>query len=287
MREIVHSPAQPQHGFNANRQAKNFLVLLKDSAVNTIPVDNITYPIYSNMVSSSGGEYLYYSISGKILRMDRSGNVVTLLDMAQITGRSIYPFNLSLSQDRYLCFTNLSSRTVDDIALWIYDMLEQKFTFSQTNPNIYERTLATEQTPDGKFLIVHHVYHTEVHTLSNGSVVSTREFKTSYDGVFVNTAGDNRIIFVNNPDEIILYDPVSGARENKTLDTRDLPPGTRYQYDRVTGYIGTEYRNYFYVVNPISGQVVRKILIRESANTIRLYNGHLYEENRKLDLKLI
>ncbi len=265
--DFVHAPLNPRLGFKVNSY---YAAILEGDSV----VKEINDGIWGWYAPSSKGEYLYFSNSNGIARLDREGNIIPVLDPETVYGEKITPRSLSLGDDRYLCFTDRRSPT----ALYIYDVVDKK-PVSQRTLGGYEEVHATHQTPDGKYLAVHYTFRTELHTLRDGVIQQTKTFEGVTKAVFFDTAYKGDLIMFRQ-DGIEVYNMAS---DKSIVNSFDATLFVGCTYDPITGYIGGSRDGHYYVIDPATGSVLRDILV---AAYFGAYNGHLYALDAKLDLKL-
>jgi hypothetical protein len=278
--ELIHSPLEPQLGFNYYYSKKRVDVMYKDSVVYTSPA-SISI---ASMTVSNHGEYLYYTTGFKIMRMDRSGNIETVCDTESLYALKGFISDLSIGADRYLCFNNRDSK-LPTIDAYMYDLVDQKLIFKRTGPIYNYLDTDTRQTPDGKYVVLSSSYKIEVLTMEDGAIVNTKTLDPIYDAVFFNTAVDNNLILFNS-NQVAIYNPVTDVLETKKIvHSTTQYVAERINYDPVTGYICYGQSHRTLVVDPIKALEVRSIYTY-GTEWGQLYNGFLYLRYAKMKLNL-
>jgi hypothetical protein len=282
---LVHSAKQPEFGYQLNQQG--IAVLYKDSVVRTI--EDVAVNSYSHNTVSSDGGFLYVPINNQISRLTRAGEIEVVLASATLNGEQLSPRLFSLANDRFLSFVNKNGASgvfsAGYPADWVYvcDLEGGEIVTQVQVPEGVNGVISTRLSADGKYLAILYPYHLEVHTLSGGEVISTIRLEKNYDKIFFSTKEPHQLVLYYYSG-VEVYNLNTNESVQHSLETPSIL--RNINYDPVTGYLGGECQDFYFVVDPISGVVIRKILVSRNTNLYNFYDGSIYSLRSKLDLKL-
>lgn len=282
---LVHSAKQHEFGFQLNRQG--LAVLYKDSVVRTI--EDVVFDSYFHNAVSSDGGFLYLSSNNQLSRLNRMGDMEVVLASVTLNGEPLSPRLFSLANDRYLSFANKNgasgvfSASYPADWIYVYDLAVGEIVTQVQVPEGINGVISTRLSADGKYLAVLYPYRLEIHTLSGGEVSSTIRLEKNYKEIFFSTKEPNQLVSYYYSG-VEVYDLDTHESVQHTLETPSIL--RNINYDPVTGYLGGECEDFYFVVDPISGAVVRKILVSRNTNLYNFYDGSIYSLKSKLDLKL-
>lgn len=271
---MEHGSLNPENGFCLNPTKHELYILKGDVIERMVTVSSAATS--SDIAVSSDGTFVLYAENGLVNKVDRQGNLTTVLNTTTIYGQAFVPRNLTLGADRYLVFYQSGK-------VYIYDIVTKTALSDKqvSSTNLY-------QTPDGKFIIESTSSGINVHEVVDGMVDSfTRKVSLNID--YIDVSKGNKIIDIG-PNSSSIYDPYTNTiTQVPILNSGGLVYTLRGTYDPITGLAGAEYQDWFIIIDPHQGKIVRMIYITRSTNSYRLYNGIIYHNNgynKKLNLKL-
>lgn len=272
---IFYSSINKKNGFQSRRD--HIAVLYGDSVI--VEVENEGYLFKESVSITPNGDYLYFDDDYVIRRIDRNGKIEDVIHSNEIFGEDKWFKTFSTDGERYICFTHSSYAE----NLYMYDLMNRELVFDLQIPGFYSRDFYTEQTSDGRYLIVQDYRNTHLLSLEDGLIQDTLTFSSSD---FFLDKGRNLLITSRwSSGEISVYDLTTKTGKSSTSEIAGLDQ-SNVSYDFVTGYIGGRKEGLYYVINPADGKIVRQIHIENYSNPYSLYDGNLYYLNQKMDLRL-
>ena len=283
---FVHAPLMPDRGFAVDRYSDKFYVLDKDVATHTIKTETYVRPVQERIAISNYGGYLYFGFSGSVYRMDRQGEIIEVLNTENVYGSLLRINNLSIGGDRYLSFNDYVPVLGNPTHTYVYDLNEGKPLFDVIDPDRhYGRKSYNLQSSDGKHLIIVAPDDIQIFTNVDETVSHSKTLELSDVSVFFDRHKAHELIIADFP-HIHQYN--IDTEELSTVKIENLSSALLIPiaYDIITGLLGATYHGHYNVIDPKSGEVLRQIPIDHYTARKFLYNGHIYAESSKYDLKL-
>jgi hypothetical protein len=288
MSRAIYAPLDPMLGFVVSGSKPQIQVLRGDVVMQSFETDTINLRSVSSMTISNHGEYLYMALNGKIIRVDRAGHGMFMMDTRKVYGKSLNVTQMTLGADRYLFFNEFTSATRYQGNFHMFDLQTSQSLWDQVDVDIdyYYNNTSFLQRSDGKFMVIFDRHKINLLTLDNGAIAKTVALTGMYNPMssFFNTAFDNKLILADNA-SIEMHDLDAGEFASKSI-AESVQYYITYQYDAVRGLVGFRVSGYYYLIDPTSGAILRKILIDPYTSTLLLHDGSLYAGSAKFDFHL-
>lgn len=288
LEHAIYAPDQRSLGFSVDNSAKEIRVLDGETIVRAFPMDTLSSLFTDIMAISNTGEFLFIGFNGRVIRMDRDGNVNVVLDTKTSYGKHIDVGNLSIGGDRFICFDNKRYVNTLNVTSYLFDAQDNVPLWERYDSDTYynlENSIT--QTQDGKYIVLHDPYNIQVLTRDGINIVNQKTISITDrpQGSYF-YKGDPANLILASSHRVNYYNPLTETLTSQIIEGAAANIGVTIVSDPIKGYYGYRYNGFYYVIDPIAAKIVRKIPIESYTNRFTLYNGSLYAGSWKCNLKL-